>query len=534
MKTILLKKTAGLVAALMLVSFLLPVLASAAFVFNLDKTEYKNGRVTAVVYGDDQETIDGIEWAKFILKDARENVIGEVYIDDENPAFGSVTRGLDEKNRLMFTFLHDVVSADVYGAVYVEFQWKMIGSPDINVTESVYLEHKTVSPPPSGGWFIPSPVTYISASQIADAFANGQLKAEFTISGETASIPAQALADAPEGAVLTIKNATGSYSLPLDAIDYEALAATLGTELTNMRITVTIRNLTGETAKAYEDAVKAAGGTPIGSAVEFSVKAEAGGKSVEIADFGSTYAERTINNINADNSATGLLYDPEEGKLFFIPSSFENGTAVLKSTTNSIYGVAKFSKTFPDINGHWGKKYAESMANRLIVEGYEDGTFRPDRSITRAEFAAIIVRSLGLSGKDAPASAKFSDVQSGEWYASVVAIAAEAGIVTGYEDGTFRPNQVINREELAAMVVRASKYAGKDLSVSPGAVSGTLAKFSDADDIVWARAEIAAAVNAGIVEGYEDGTFRARNTATRAEAAAMLQRFLSGVDFIGD
>lgn len=84
------------------------------------------------------------------------------------------------------------------------------------------------------------------------------------------------------------------------------------------------------------------------------------------------------------------------------------------------------------------------------------------------------------------------------------------------------------------MVVRASAFAGKDLSVSQDDVAAALAKFSDANGIVWAHEEIAAAVTAGIVEGFEDGTFRATNTATRAEASAMLERFLLNVGFISE
>lgn len=536
MRTILLKKTAGLVAALMVISLLLPVLASAAFVIDTAKTEYKNGRVTVVVYGDDNESRDDLVLGKLVIKNARQNVVKTVYIDDENDDVTSITYGLDDEGRLQFKFvIDDVVSSDVYGGIYVEFHWQMADSPDINVTESVYLEHKTVSSPPPGGIFFPpvTSVTTISEWQIANAFADGKLHATFTIYGDAASMPASAMAEAPAGAIITIKNSTGSYSLPLDAIDFEALAEELGVDLDDVKITVTIQRLSGESADAYAKAVQAAGGTPIGSPVNFSVKAEANGKSVEIADFGSTYAERTINNVNADSSATGVLYDPKSGKLFFVPAAFSNGEAVLKSTTNSIYGVAKFNKTFPDVSSHWGKKYVETMANKLIVEGYENGTFGPDRSITRAEFATVIVRALGLSGKKAPA-ASFHDVRSNDWFADAVAAAVEAGIVKGYEDGTFRPNQVITREELAAMVVRASAFAGKDLSVSQDDVAAALAKFSDANGIVWAHEEIAAAVTAGIVEGFEDGTFRATNTATRAEASAMLERFLLNVGFISE
>ena len=517
-KPSLMKKTAGLLASLMIMSVLFPLLASAAFVINTDKSEYKNGRVTVVVYGDAGETQSDFAGGKLIIKDAKQNVVAEIDVAE-------ATYGTDNDGNAQYTFVYDVVSTSVYGAVYVEFE--LSGTV---VTDSVYLEHQTTQSSPPSIFFPPSS-TDISEWQIANAFANG-LHAEFTITGDSATLPAAALADAPAGAILTIKNSTGSYSLPLDAIDFEALAEELGVDLANLTIRVTIDALDGDEADAYYDAVAANGGSAESVPVDFSVTAEANGKTVAITDFGSTYAERTINNVTGDTYATGVLYDPATGKFSFIPATFANGVATLKSTTNSIYGVVQFNKTFPDVAAHWGKGYVESVANKLIVEGYEDGTFGPDRSITRAEFATVIVRALGLSSKKGTAS--FSDVKSGDWFANAVAVAAEAGIVKGYEDGTFQPNKVITREELAAMVVRASAFAGKDLSVSPSAVAAALSKFSDANGIVWANAEIAAAVTAGIVEGFEDGTFRATNTATRAEAAAMLQRFLSGAELISE
>jgi N-acetylmuramoyl-L-alanine amidase len=166
------------------------------------------------------------------------------------------------------------------------------------------------------------------------------------------------------------------------------------------------------------------------------------------------------------------------------------------------------------------------------VEGYENGSFGPDQSITRAEFATLVVRALGLSAK--MARADFSDVTAGDWYANAIAVAADAGIVNGYEDVTFRPNAVTTREELAAMVVRASAYAGTELSVSASKAATILAGFSDANSIAWAKGEIAAAANAGLVTGFEAGTVRAADTATRAQASAMIQRFLVNADFINE
>jgi len=368
----------------------------------------------------------------------------------------------------------------------------------------------------------------VDPAQLTESFQQSD-KVTVKVTGDTATLPASALKDAPEGATVAVENSTGSYSLPVDALDYEALAEELGAGDESLEVEIKIAKVQDEDAEAVEEAAEANGGEVL-AAVEFSVEAKAGNQTVEITDFGSTYVERTI-NVDADSSATGVLYDPATGEFSFIPAKFADGIATLKSTTNSIYAVLGLESDFADVDGHWSESHVESMANKLIVEGYEDGTFGPDVQITRAEFATLIVRALGLSSKTA-AAADFSDVASTDWFANAVALAVDAGIVNGYEDGTFQPNKVITREELAAMVVRASAFAGTELSVAANEASSILAGLKDADTIVWADAEIAAAVDAGIIEGYEDGTFGAGKTATRAEASTMIRRFLANAGFI--
>ena len=368
----------------------------------------------------------------------------------------------------------------------------------------------------------------VGAAELVEALdKNREVKIE--ISGNSATLPASALIDAPAGSIVTIENTVGTYSLPTDAIDYEALAKELGAAVGSLEVQATIKKVEDEELEAVEDGAESIGGT-VEAAVEFSVDAKIDNKTVAIVDFGSTYVERTI-NVDADSNATGVLYDPSTGEFSFIPATFANGVATLKSTTNSIYVILELDNSFVDVNGHWSESYVESMANKLIVEGYEDSTFGPDRQITRAEFATLIVRALGLISKTA-AAADFSDVSSSDWFANAVSLAVDAGIVNGYEDGTFQPNKVITREELAAMVVRASAYAGTDLSVKASILSSILAGIEDADTIVWADAEIAAAVDAGIIEGYQDGTFGAVKPATRAEASTMIRRFLANAGFI--
>jgi len=504
-------KIAKALVTLMLVSIMSPVLALAGAWFK-DVHFYTDGSVTGSVY---------------TLNHAGETVSVNVYDKDGN-FIKTVTTSVYSIGADGY-YYYNFPNNTVVGATYDPITLNAFGT----VTKTVYQEAlPSSSPPPiigggggggggGTGTIISSGV--VSAGQLTAALANNMV-VTIKISGDTATLPASALAAARAGSVVVIENETGSYKLPLDLFDFEALADELGVALADLKLVITIAALSGDAATEVSEA---AGGADL-AAVEFSVEAVAGNESVAITDFGDTYVERTI-NVNADASATGVLYDPETGTFSFIPSTFANGVATLKSTTNSIYVVLELDNSFADVNGHWAQSYVETIANKLIVEGYEDGSFGPDRNITRAEFATLIVRALGLNGKAAPDS-QFLDVSTSDWFEGAVALAYDAGIVNGYEDGTFQANKVITREELAAMVVRASAYAGAELSASVDVLDA----FSDADSIVWAHEEIAAAVEAGIVTGYEDDTFRATKTATRAEAVTMINRFLVNAGFINE
>ncbi|MGB9781322.1 S-layer homology domain-containing protein, partial [Caldanaerobacter sp.] len=134
-------------------------------------------------------------------------------------------------------------------------------------------------------------------------------------------------------------------------------------------------------------------------------------------------------------------------------------------------------------------------------------------------FAALMIRALGIEEK--PYKGEFEDVKEGAWYANAIEAAYQAGIMIG--DGKkMRPDDPITREEMAAVIMRVyAKLTGyKEENIGNTA-------FTDNDKISeWARDVVANAVKLGIVRGYEDNTFRAKNNATRAEAAAVLYRVL--------
>ncbi len=166
-----------------------------------------------------------------------------------------------------------------------------------------------------------------------------------------------------------------------------------------------------------------------------------------------------------------------------------------------------------DIAGHWAEATIKELVALGIISGYPDGTFKPGHEITRAEFAALAVRGFGLelrSGK------VFADT-AGHWAEEIVATAAYHGIVKGYSEEIFSPDDLITREQMVTMIVRAS---------DPAAAAEEI-PFTDSGSISgWAREAVAAAVQEGTISGYPDNTFRPQGNATRAEAVTVVANTL--------
>lgn len=152
------------------------------------------------------------------------------------------------------------------------------------------------------------------------------------------------------------------------------------------------------------------------------------------------------------------------------------------------------------------------------IIGYEDGTVRPGANITRAEVATIFFRLLTDETRESywSQSSGFTDVASGAWYNNAVSTLTRAGILDGYEDGSFRPNASITRAEFTKIAVSFFKHAG-GASANP---------FSDVPDSAWYAEFVKAAAELGLIDGYEDGTFRPNAPITRAEACTIVNRTL--------
>lgn len=523
LKSAVLSKTSKALSVMLILSLLLPVLALAATGF-VNPSYNRNGTVSGSVYSD---VYDGKPKKVYVYSpdgeflgaaDATPSTVGEVTYYNFSTNVGS---------NYNYVKIHGLIDADgkaVTGSVY----------------ETVYRSNSSSGRRGGGGGgYFPGVNGEIDASNgkvYADTLKNALSSNSDVIirfKGDKLEIALAGLVGAPKDGTLTIIGENGTYILPVSLFDVDAIAEQLEAKVEDSWIAVTIKKLTGSDAEAVQAAVAAIGGTQVADAVDFKVEATGNNKTVDI-NFGKTYVERELKLSQSVDSkkATGVLFNGST--LSFVPSTFETEDeetyAILKRNGNSIYTVIEHSKSFSDIVGHWAQADVELLANKLVVDGVTDSTFEADRNITRAEFAALVVRSLGLS--QVSGSASFNDVASGAWYADVVATAANAGIIDGYEDNTFRPNQQITREELAAMVVRALAYVGEDTSVTSNEQAQLLGKFKDASDIVWGQAEIAAAIRAGLMDGMTDTTLESSSSATRAQSATMLKRFLSSADFI--
>lgn len=179
----------------------------------------------------------------------------------------------------------------------------------------------------------------------------------------------------------------------------------------------------------------------------------------------------------------------------------------------SLTGIAFASVS--DIRGHWAEQQICDWVNRGFVTGYPDGRFRPDQSITRAEFITLINKAFGFHEK---AKFIFSDVSSTNWFYNEVAAAMAAGYIRGYVDHTMRPDQPITRQEVAAITYRL-------LGRPAAGGSNTLGKFTDAASISsWSEPGVVAVVEKNVMKGYYDQTFRPQALTTRAEAVVSLER----------
>ena len=195
----------------------------------------------------------------------------------------------------------------------------------------------------------------------------------------------------------------------------------------------------------------------------------------------------------------------------------------------NVPGVSAPGTTFTDVKNHANKTAIEALASRGIINGMSKDTFAPNKTMTRAEFAAIVTRALGLPAKDTKA---FTDVPSSKWYAGYIGAANSSGIVNGVGSGKFNPDDTITRQEAAVMVARAAKLCGLDTEMDAGATKDVLAQFGDYRSVAsWAKESLAFCYYTNILD-QSALKIEPTKAILRCEIAQMLYNMLIAAELI--
>ena len=169
---------------------------------------------------------------------------------------------------------------------------------------------------------------------------------------------------------------------------------------------------------------------------------------------------------------------------------------------------------FNDIKGHWAESTIKSFVDKGFIDGYKDSTFRPNNSMTRAEFVKLVNRVFGFTQKG---EEQFTDVNKEDWFYDDICIGIKEGYIKGKSKDVFAPNDNITREEVAMILTNIMKNKDENLD--------KLDSFKDGNKTSqWAQSSVEGAIEAGYMNGYEDQTIKASGSITRAEAVSMLSR----------
>lgn len=206
--------------------------------------------------------------------------------------------------------------------------------------------------------------------------------------------------------------------------------------------------------------------------------------------------------LSKDYTAIGVsrVFGPESDYKWYWTADF--GGAV-----DSSIKIAQVSES-----GNWAHSYIQWLIKKKAVSGYPDGTFRPDNPITRAEFSAIVAKALGIP---LDGSKVFKDTKR-HWAKAYISALANRGYINGYADGSFRPDDLITRAEMVKVICKAGSLTSSTNKQSFSDISGH-----------WAKTYILIASSNNITSGYPNGKFRPNTICLRADAAACMYRLLN-------
>ncbi|WP_143106614.1 S-layer homology domain-containing protein [Cohnella sp. OV330] len=341
-----------------------------------------------------------------------------------------------------------------------------------------------------------------------------------------------------KNATLTLRTPKAFYTLSVPEIGTASLTASLGAASTSegTRVQIEIAKATAEQADLARRAASGEEFTILASPFSYAVRAVFGDKQAAAPGY-DHYVQQGLalpDSIDPAQVTTSLVL-ASDGTARHVPTKLESidgvTYVVARSLADGTNAVVRHPRTFADLAGYWALPEGNDMGSRMIVFGDEKGLFQPKRDITRAEFAAMIARGLGL--RPVTGDSQFRDVGAADWFAGEVNAAAGRGLIVGYEDGTFRPQAKITREEAIAIVGRAIELTGLEAAKTPAEGEALLSGYRDATKVSsWAHDRMIDSLRAGLVNGRSASLLAPQSPVTRSEVAALIRRLLRNSELI--
>ena len=341
-----------------------------------------------------------------------------------------------------------------------------------------------------------------------------------------------------KNATLVVQTDSGNYTLPASQINIDAVSQQFGgnVSLSDITVTVSISEPSAEMVKVMENAAEDGGYMIMVPVVDYTITCTYGGQTVSVSSF-NAYVERTIaipDGVDPAKITTGVVVD-SDGTVHHVPTQIVliDGKyyAVINSLTNSAYSVIWNPVEFSDVTNHWAKDSVNNMGSRMVVSGTGGNRYEPDRNMTRAEFAAIIVKALGLEPEKGEIG--FHDVFASDWYRGYIETAASYSIINGYKNGNFGPNDTVTREQAMTMLARAMKLTGLESGLTDHEISSLTAVYTDGASVSdYAKQGAVVCLNTGIVNGRGKSTIAPKDHVTRAEVAVMVEHLLKNSGLI--
>ncbi|WP_373458168.1 S-layer homology domain-containing protein [Paenibacillus harenae] len=235
-----------------------------------------------------------------------------------------------------------------------------------------------------------------------------------------------------------------------------------------------------------------------------------------------------------DEKLLGIYwYNEGEQKWEYVGGKIDKAAKQIITSVDhfSKYAVLSYHAAFSDVpSSHWAYDAVRTLTAKHVVFGLPGERFAPQKTTTRAEFTAMLVRALKLDVRaagEAVAEQSFEDVSPDDWFYDEVGAAAVAGLIQGVDSKTFAPNDALSREQMAVIIAKA--WTMMSDSIRP--VSQTAPDYADADSISqWAKQAVVKLTDLGIMNGKSHNRFDPAATATRAESAQVINIFLQKLE----